>query len=73
MRMISGAILLLGAEQAFSHSLSIGFPNAQVAQEVLYPVSLLLLFFGLILLTWGLIAGEFRCIKSQEKSKAENK
>ncbi len=69
MRMISGTLLLLGAEQAFSHSLLIGFPNTQLAQEVLFPASLLMLILGLILMSWGLIAGEFTAQKcKKEKS-----
>ncbi len=65
--MISGTLLLLGAEQAFSHSLSIGFPNSQLAQEVLFPASLLMLILGLILMSWGLIAGEFNAKKCEKE------
>jgi hypothetical protein len=60
MRMISGAILVLAAVQAFSSSLSIGFPNAGAAQDVLFPVSLVLAVAGLMLLVWGLWAAEFK-------------
>ncbi len=59
MRMITGALLLLAAEQAFAHSLQIGFPNTEFAQDILYPASLLLTLLGLVLLAWGLWAGEF--------------
>ncbi len=59
MRMISGSILLLAAEEAFANSLSIGFPNAAAAQEILFPASLVLAISGLILLTWGIAAAEF--------------
>ena len=59
MRMVSGSILILAAVQAFSSSLSVGFPNAGTAQDVLYPVSLALGALGLLLLAWGLWAAEF--------------
>lgn len=55
MRTISGAILLLTAEQAFSHSLSIGFPNAATAQDILYPASLVTSLLGVLLIAWGLV------------------
>ena len=59
MRMISGAILLLAAEEAFANSLSIGFPNAAMAQEILFPASLVLAICGLLLLVWGIAGAEF--------------
>lgn len=60
MRMISGSLLILAAVQAFSSSLSVGFPNAGTAQDVLYPVSLVLGVAGLLLLVWGLWGAEFK-------------
>jgi hypothetical protein len=60
MRMISGSILILAAVHAFSNSLSIGFPNAGAAQDVLFPASIGLAVLGLLLLAWGLWAGEFK-------------
>lgn len=60
MRMVSGSILILAAVQAFSGSLSVGFPNAGTAQDVLFPVSLALGSAGLLLLVWGLWAAEFK-------------
>lgn len=59
MRMISGALLILTAEQAFSHSLLVQFPNTETAQDVLYPASLVLLTLGSLLMMWGLWSGEF--------------
>lgn len=60
MRMVSGSILILAAVHAFSGSLSVGFPNAGTAQDVLFPVSLALGAAGLLLLVWGLWAAEFK-------------
>lgn len=53
MKMISGSILILTAEQAFAHSQSIPFPNQVFANEVLYPTSMVLAGLGLILMLWG--------------------
>lgn len=54
MRMITGAILILAAEQAFAHAYQIGFPNAQLAQDLLVPLSAVLAIAGLALLIWGI-------------------
>jgi hypothetical protein len=53
MRMVTGAILIAAAEQAFSHAHLIGFPNAVFAGQVLWPTSLVLLVAGLGFLIWG--------------------
>jgi hypothetical protein len=55
MRLLSGAVLLLAAEQAFAHSQLIGFPNHHVAADVLIPASVVFLLLGAIFLTWGLL------------------
>lgn len=55
MRMLTGAILLLTAEQAFAHAHLIGFPHELFAREVLYPASLLLGCCGGGVLVWGLL------------------
>ncbi len=55
MRMLTGAVLLLAAEQAFAHTYLIGFPHQAAASEVLVPASLVLLTLGLTFLVWGLI------------------
>ena len=60
MRMITGAVLILTAEQAFAHSLSIGFPNTQIAQDILYPASMILAGAGVLLIVWGIWSGESR-------------
>ncbi len=55
MRMITGAILLLAAEQAFAHAYLVGFPHQAFVSQVLTPGSLLLGVIGLVFLIWGLI------------------
>ncbi|MEW4531365.1 MAG: hypothetical protein ACF8PG_16215 [Maioricimonas sp. JB045] len=55
MRTISGAILLLAAEQAFAHSQMVSFPNQVFASQVLYPASMILAGLGLLLLVWGIL------------------
>jgi len=54
MKLLSGAILLVGAEQAFAHAQLVQFPN-QDASSVLIPVSLILLVLGTLLMIWGLL------------------
>ena len=55
MRTLSGAILLLAAEQSYAHSHLIGFPSHDVASDVLIPAALLFLVLGALLMTWGLL------------------
>ena len=55
MRMITGAILILGAVQAFAHAYSAPFPNQVFVCEVLVPVSLVLAIMGLGFVVWGLV------------------
>lgn len=55
MRMVTGAILIAAAEQAFAHAHSIGFPHAVFASQVLLPGSLVLLVVGLGFLVWGVV------------------
>ena len=54
MRMITGALLLLVAEQAFYHAHSIGFPHYRFVNEVLLPLSGLLGVIGVVLIGVGL-------------------
>ncbi len=54
MRMITGAVLILAAEQAFAHAYSIGFPHRDYASQVLIPGSAVLGLLGLAFLIWGL-------------------
>jgi len=55
MRTITGGILILAAEQAFSHAHLIGFPHGVFASQVLLPTSLALLVAGLGFLMWGVV------------------
>jgi len=55
MRMVTGAILIAAAEQAFAHAHSIGFPHAVFASQVLMPASVVLLAIGLVFLLWGVL------------------
>lgn len=55
MRMLTGAILLLTAEQAFAHAHLVHFPNVPFVREVLIPASLVLAVFGLGFLVWGIL------------------
>lgn len=54
MKLLSGAILLVGAEHAFAHAKLVQFPN-QDAASVLIPVSLIMLVLGTLLMIWGLL------------------
>ena len=54
MKLPSGALLLVGAEQAFAHAKLVQFPN-QDASSVLIPVSLIMLVLGTLLMIWGLL------------------
>lgn len=55
MRLVTGAILLAAAEQAFAHAHMIGFPHGDFASQVLWPVSVVLALLGLGFLTWGVL------------------
>ena len=55
MRMVTGAILLLAAEQAFAHTQLVRFPNHQLTQDVLFPASAVLAGLGLAILIWGVL------------------
>jgi hypothetical protein len=63
MKLLSGAVLLLAAEQAYAHSHLIGFPNHEVAADVLIPAAVVFLVLGSLLVTWGLFA-EGRCSRN---------
>ena len=56
MRTITGAVLLLAAEQAFAHAYLVGFPNAPIAQDVLIPASGVLGLLGIAFLLWGILS-----------------
>ena len=55
MKLLSGAVLLLAAEQAFAHALLVQFPNHHLASQVLMPACVVLLALGSLLLGWGLL------------------
>jgi len=55
MKLLSGAVLLLSAEQAFAHALLVQFPNHYLASQVLMPASVVFLSLGALLLGWGLL------------------
>jgi hypothetical protein len=56
MKTVSGALLLLAAEQAFAHAQLAQFPNHEAASRILIPASIVFLVLGAILLSWGLLA-----------------
>lgn len=53
MRALTGAILILAGEQAFSHAFLIGFPHQIFAQKILIPCAGLAVLAGLAFLVWG--------------------
>jgi hypothetical protein len=53
MRTLTGAILILAAEQAFSHSYLIAFPHQAFAQRILIPFSGATALLGLAFLVFG--------------------
>jgi hypothetical protein len=55
MRMLTGALLLVGAEQAYAHANLVQFPNHVEARTVLIPAALALLVAGFVLLVWGIL------------------
>lgn len=55
MKLVTGAILLLAAEQAYAHAKLVQFPNHQSAAAVLIPASLVLSILGLLMFLWGVI------------------
>jgi len=54
MKLVAGAVLLLSAEQAYSHAQLVQFPNHVTATQVLVPASLVYLTLGALMLLWGL-------------------
>ena len=55
MKLVTGGVLLLTAEQAYAHAQLIPFPNHESAANVLIPASLVLLLLGGLMLVWGLL------------------
>lgn len=56
MKMLSGSVLLLAAEQAFAHAQLTQFPNHDDASAVLIPASVVFVSLGSILWIWGLLS-----------------
>ena len=54
MKLLSGVILLLAAEQAFAHAQLVQFPNHDVASQILVPASVVFVTLGSLLVVWGL-------------------
>ena len=48
MKTLSGALLLLAAEQAYAHANLVQFPNQDSAARVLYPASVVFLVLGVL-------------------------
>jgi hypothetical protein len=55
MKLLSGALLLLAAEQAYAHANLVQFPNQDSAAQVLIPASVVFVVLGFILTAWGLL------------------
>ena len=55
MKLVSGALLIVGAEQAYAHAQLTQFPNHESAVAVLIPASLVMLVLGLLMFVWGLL------------------
>lgn len=60
MKTVSGAVLLLAAEQSFAHAKLVVYPNED-AGAVLIPASLVFLVLGGLLMAWGLVAESKNC------------
>lgn len=71
MKILSGAIFLVGAEQAFAHAMLVQFPNQGTASTVLIPASVIMLGMGSLLMLWGLWS-EIRMSQIQKKEAVEN-
>lgn len=56
MKLLSGTIMLLAAEQAFAHAQLTQFPNHEDASAVLIPASVVFLILGSILWVWGVLS-----------------
>ena len=66
MKILSGAVFLVGAEQAFAHAMLVQFPNQGTASTVLIPASVIMLAIGSLLVLWGLWS-EIRSNQAQKK------
>ncbi len=69
MKLLSGVVLLVGAEQAYGHALLVQFPNQNSASSILIPGSLVFLVLGSILMLWGLLT---ECRSSERRTSVQN-
>ena len=53
-RALTGAVLILASEQAFSHALMIGFPHQVYAQTILFPAAATAAVIGVGFLLLGI-------------------
>lgn len=53
MRTVTGALLILTGEQAFSHAYLIGFPHQIYVQTILIPFAAISTLTGIGFLIWG--------------------
>lgn len=67
MKLVTGAVLLLAAVQAYAHAISTPFPNQAQASDVFTPASLVLTVLGLIYLVWGTLSA----VHSQSSKQSE--
>lgn len=56
MRTVTGAILILAAQQAFAQAHLVTFPHEVYVREIMIPASAVLLIFGVGFLIWGVIS-----------------
>ncbi len=61
MRMLTGALLLLVAEQAYAHANLVQFPNQVDARAILLPAAVVFLALGSLLLVWGVLTEPWKC------------
>ncbi len=72
MKFLSGAVLLVGAEQAFAHAQLIQFPNQDAASSVLIPVSLIMLVLGTLCMVWGLLTECQTVLRDKSRHNADS-
>ena len=56
MRTITGAILILAAEQAFAHAHLVGWPHHVYVRTILIPTAAVLATVGVGVLIWGFLS-----------------
>lgn len=70
MKLLTGAVFLVGAEQAYAHSLLVQFPNQDSASRILVPASLVMLTLGVLFTLWGLLS-EVRAERDQRRTSSQ--